>query len=67
MAIACSQALMDIRVFNRAHLLPISGEIIATRPRIPKASNRACRSIDAPVFSLRGRRPRLSVVLVGWV
>ena len=46
-------------IFNGAYLFPISGEIIATSSRISKAGNRACRSMDAPAFSLRGRRPRL--------
>ena len=45
--------------FQRCSPLPISGKIIATRPRILKAGNRAGRSVDAPAFSLRGRRPRL--------
>ena len=52
MAIACWQALMDIRVFNGVHLLPISGKIIATSPRISKTGNSACRSVAAPAFSL---------------
>ena len=50
MAIACSQALMDIRVFNGAHLLPISGEIIATRPRIPETANLLAASWMHPLF-----------------
>ena len=58
-AIACWQALLDIRVINGAHRFPISGKIIATIPWISKAGNRACRSMDAPAFSLSGRRARL--------
>ena len=45
--------------FRGALLFLISGKIIATSPRISKAGNRACRSVDAPAFSLRARRARL--------
>ena len=45
--------------FHGALLFLISGKIIATSPRISKAGNRACRSVDAPAFSLRARRARL--------